>query len=100
MGVPYKEYDSTAENLRAYAIAERVFPYLDSFSACPVTTCRRRDTLLNTVWHLNDHHGYTREAVADWLESEEEKLGYITLVESETVRTPVLAAKAERAAGG
>jgi hypothetical protein len=34
--------------------------------------------------HLNNHHKWTREAIADWLEAEEEKLGYVTLVESES----------------
>jgi hypothetical protein len=35
------------------------------------------------IWHLNDHHGWTREQIADWLYSEEEKLGFVTLVEAE-----------------
>jgi len=33
------------------------------------------------VVHLNDAHKWTREQIADWLESEEEKLGFVTLVE-------------------
>jgi hypothetical protein len=37
--------------------------------------------LLTLIWHLNDAHKWTREAIADWLESEEEKLGYITVYE-------------------
>ena len=32
---------------------------------------------------LNDHHKWTREQIANWLEQEEEKLGYVTLVEKE-----------------
>lgn len=39
----------------------------------------------NIVVHLNNAHRWTREDIADWLESEEEKLGYVTLVEAEVV---------------
>jgi hypothetical protein len=38
----------------------------------------------NIVVHLNNHHRWTREAIADWLESEEEKLGFVTLVEADS----------------
>lgn len=38
--------------------------------------------LRDAVIHLNDEHHWTRERIADWLETEEEKLGYVTLVES------------------
>jgi hypothetical protein len=33
---------------------------------------------------LNDEHKWTREQIADWLEKEEEKLGFITIVEAES----------------
>lgn len=35
----------------------------------------------NIIVHLNNHHRWTREQIADWLESEEEKLGFVTVVE-------------------
>lgn len=41
-------------------------------------------TIFNVAVHLNNHHQWTREAIADWLESEEEKLGFVTLIESES----------------
>jgi hypothetical protein len=43
----------------------------------------RRHRPDNIAVHLNNYHKWTREAIADWLESEEEKLGYVTLTESE-----------------
>lgn len=43
-----------------------------------------RHNLMNIMVHLNNEHRWTREAIADWLESEEEKLGFVTLIESES----------------
>jgi hypothetical protein len=43
--------------------------------------------------HLNDHHKWTREQIADWLELEEEKLGYVTIAEPEAASPVVQAAK-------
>lgn len=48
-------------------------------------TVGRVHRLDNIVVHLNNHHRWTRETIADWLESEEEKLGYVTLVETDEV---------------
>jgi hypothetical protein len=59
-----------------------LYPYLcQVVSACPA--CGQRKPLGILIFHLNDGHSWGREAIADWLESEEEKLGFITLVESE-----------------
>lgn len=61
-----------------------LFPYLgevrDSLacSECESAT----GTLLNTIYHLNDDHRWTRERIADWLYDEEEKLGFVTLTEA------------------
>lgn len=72
--------------------AARKYPYLASRLAdgfpCPVSECFcRPEYLYRVVIHLNDHHRWTREAIADWLESEEEKLGFVTLVEGESLRS-------------
>lgn len=40
------------------------------------------ESLFSLCWQLNDR-GWTREQIADWLEGEEEKLGYVTVVEDE-----------------
>jgi hypothetical protein len=80
-----------------------IWPYcITAYASCPDGGCSEygKVRIFGLVVHLNDFHRWTRDQIADWLESEEEKLGYITLVESEKARTPVLAAKAERAARG
>lgn len=62
------------------------YPYLDTYEnhLCPATYCEEyAGTLLAICWHLNDAHKWTREAIADWLETEEEKLGFVTLTENE-----------------
>lgn len=43
-------------------------------------TTETRPTIENLIVHLNNVHKWTREAIADWLEKEEEKLGYVTLI--------------------
>lgn len=50
--------------------------------------CAPQPSLKHTVAHLNDFHQWGREAIADWLEREEEKLGFVTVtvIESEPVR--------------
>lgn len=55
---------------------------IEGFAICPVEGCPTRveegltgsnrhdvgtDFLVNIIAHLNDRHGWTREAVADWL---------------------------------
>lgn len=72
---------------------ERVYRYVKEKARCPA--CSQAKTLNDAVHHLNDRHKWTREAIADWLESEEEKLGYITLTEKEeTHETKTIAASA------
>lgn len=44
----------------------------------PIGRIHRLDHI---IVHLNNHDRWTREQIADWLEGEEEKLGYVTLVE-------------------
>lgn len=70
--------------------AVTAFPYLDeAFVTCPVDALCGLKSLFFTVMDLNDNHHWTREQIADWLESEEEKLGYVTLVESESSQPEV-----------
>lgn len=66
------------------------FPYMRTVVACPVADCSHHhlpDTLVGMIWRINDHHRWTREAIADWLESAEEKLGFVTVVEGESARS-------------
>lgn len=67
-----------------YSEVYRLYPYLDAYVAdCPACG-GGAPSLARVMFHLNDDHKWTREAIADWLESEEEKLGFVTLVESES----------------
>jgi len=36
--------------------------------ACPVEGCKKRLLLSAMIVHLNDHHEWSREQIADWLE--------------------------------
>lgn len=63
---------------------EVIYPYLKNRAQCPVTGCD--DPLLADVTklsvmliHLNDFHRWSREAIADFLEAEEEKLGFVLI---------------------
>lgn len=51
------------------------FPILNSLSACPVdcNTCDKYGLDL-IVTHLNDHHDWTREAIAEWIKTHEDAL--------------------------
>src|ERR1051325_2910153 len=52
--------------------AENAFAYMQAAGVdCPA--CKRINSLLGVCTHLNDTHRWTREQIADWLETEEEK---------------------------
>ena len=68
------------------------FLYLERTVRCPacaVTGGVYQRPLMDCLWHLNDFHCWTREAIADWLETEEEKLGFVTLTEGERSKSSV-----------
>lgn len=80
----YRRADSDS----VYNFITLLFPYLDNRTKCPASECGGGrfayiGSLRMLIWHLNDTHKWTREAIADWLESEEEKLGFVTVVEPE-----------------
>jgi len=52
---------------------------------CPAEglKCANFTSLRDAAMHLNDYHRWSRERIADWLYAEEEKLGFITLIETE-----------------
>ncbi len=59
-----------------YAELEEVFPVLSLAVACPLCPVRNDARLSNaymmdTVWHLNDQHFWTRESIADFVELHE-----------------------------
>lgn len=72
-----------------YSEVYRMYPYLDVMKdqSCPV--CQpftvASHSLASIMFHLNDDHRWTREQIADWLQQEEDKLGYETITEPEVV---------------
>lgn len=60
-----------------------LYRYLNNKSSCPV--CSDISRLDLTLACLFDSHKWTRESIADWLETEEEKLGFVTVCETEPV---------------
>src|ERR1700682_837614 len=45
------------------------FPILRTMSECPVLGGDSKSTVENIAMHLNDFHRWTREAIADWVET-------------------------------
>lgn len=61
-----------------------VYPELSEVvTTCPV--CRWDCTLYAAVAHLNDMHDWTREAIADWLDSQVLELTPVTVSQETTV---------------
>ncbi len=61
---------------------------------CPVVGCIMCDppaVIDFIIRHLNDQHEWTREQIADWLYAEEEKLGFVTVIESEALKPEMIA---------
>lgn len=66
---------------------EARWPVLTEFVACPVTADTSGDVGTVILW-LNDSHGWTREAIADWVETLEPR----DAVSPASELSPVLAA--------
>ena len=55
----------------AYADLEVRFPVMRQPAACPDCAdvwWRNCAAAMHVIWHLNDHHQWTREQIADWVE--------------------------------
>lgn len=57
------------------------FPALDRTFGIQCPVCRERGTLISMVVHLNDQHRWLPEQIISFVQSEEERLGYVTLTE-------------------
>lgn len=79
-------YGTTESDQQHYDQVRVLFPYLRTRVNCPAG-CFVKSTLFIVTYHLNDDHRWAREAIADWLELEEEKLGFVTVVDSESSRS-------------
>lgn len=60
-------YDEIDETGGRYGMMD-VLPGLTEEKDCP-TKCGRRSSLYQLIQHLNDKHEWTREKIADWLET-------------------------------
>jgi hypothetical protein len=92
---PLTHADVTLSGLREFCWANPQFKYLTKTFVAPPCGCQgeledgcidgtsgrreKRAHLNNIIVHLNNHHHWTREKIADWLQGEEDKLGFVTL---------------------
>lgn len=84
----------------AYELCE-LFPYFVAQNVdCPANCGQKGSYLSQVMVHLNDIHYWTREAIADFVESwENEHLGYETITEevTEDVSQPAVLLQQEAA---
>jgi len=95
---PLTDDDVSVEGLKAFVKANHHFAYLVRVCVDPPCGCEGNidgsidpytfepvinHTLNNIIVHLNNVHRWSREEIADWLQGEEDKLGYVTLSEPE-----------------
>jgi hypothetical protein len=56
-----------------YSVFVRAWPFTDNCAACPGEQCHFWDykwgyaSIQTIVYHLNDHHRWTRSQIADWV---------------------------------
>lgn len=70
------------EPSEAYHLIHEAFPRLaQAFSKCPDMLCRDTNlTIVDLVPHLNDFHRWTREQIAAFVSTIEEKLGLVEVL--------------------
>lgn len=71
--------------LDEFSVGRRVyglFAYMSLPAKCPIDCCEQQGDLYRVTLALNDKHKWTREQIADWLYAEEEKLGFVTVVDT------------------
>lgn len=55
-----------------YAGAVDKWPFLSAVDQCPA--CSERTRRVDLTWHLNDVHRWSREQIADWVQTVEARL--------------------------
>lgn len=50
------------------------FPILDAVSGCPACQFVHNEYIGFVITHLNDEHRWTRERIADWIETREQRI--------------------------
>jgi len=62
------EANGVAWRCFGYVSLRRIYPHLRVMDgSCP--QCGAKHSLLRVIWHLNDEHHWTREQIADWIET-------------------------------
>lgn len=76
-------YEAVYETLDDVSVTplEALYPYMKERATCPVPECEgaSEPDVISTIIHLNDIHRLSRETVADWVELQEERVGFVTL---------------------
>lgn len=58
-----------------YTALRALWPELDQPSVCPYCAHEsKRHKVLDSIWHLNDLHRWTRGEIADWVEVLEQRI--------------------------
>lgn len=50
-----------------YVELQEAYPFLNAPGCCPA--CGRVYHTMAVIWHLNDHHTWTRESIAEWVDT-------------------------------
>lgn len=87
-----KHYSFDDISLEFYTEFLKLYPYTVDRVQCPVNPCCGKEILWLLIVDLNDHHQWTREQIANFVEQHEESIGFLTLIESQpatqTMETP------------
>lgn len=80
----YEQWNSEDDIFVSIDCMRDIFPVFSSGEYdCPVGSC---DTQEKLIPHLNDDHRWSREAIADWIETIEPKEAPTVVAETEEVR--------------
>lgn len=75
---------------RSYDETLSMYPYLQKLAGgCPACSLGKWATVAGILFHLNDNHAWPRARVADWLETYEDSIGYVTITEAEPMNASV-----------
>jgi hypothetical protein len=74
----------TVDSEDIYRQSMELYPYLETRveCSCHVGGQSHKVDLQTAIYHLNDIEHWTREMIADWLEEQEEALGFVTVAEA------------------
>jgi len=76
IGAALQAIGEKVTSMNGYAVFRERWALANEVSGCPECSCRY-DGLVNTIFHLNDMHDWTRERISDWVEQQERERGLI-----------------------